>query len=380
MESRPIIFHRSGAVSDWHCPRSRFYGYEIYGRGISPPETQLSLYLGTLIHDGVAAMVHNVPIEKIVEAGVRQLRAKLLEGRGPHGPKELDSDAQYFAEEQCALAEGLLRGFYRARWPQICEAYPEVVLCEKELVYDYEIDGQQLRFLSKPDLVRRDKEGNLWVFEWKTTSSNKEEWIHQWETAVQVHAQIKTIETALGEPVAGCIVQGFYKSYVSQWNRLESIFAYAYHKPGEPPFSKPIWAYEYKAGLRKSPIWQREGGVKQWVEEMPIPLLASQFPCTPPIFVKDRLVDAFFKQQGHREVQINDFMEQTHPDDEGYDEMLGVVFPQHFESCNAWSRPCSFKRLCFGADVVPLSIGYTLRHSHHELEEQALNESSTTAQ
>ena len=113
-ETREIIFHRSGATTDWSCPRKRYYGYEYLGRGISPPETQYELYLGTLIHDGVAAMAHDVPIDSIVDAGTAQLRAKLLEGR------EFDSDAQFLADEQCALAEGLLRGFHRAIWPRIC--------------------------------------------------------------------------------------------------------------------------------------------------------------------------------------------------------------------------------------------------------------------
>ena len=364
MTTSPIIFHRSGAVCDWSCPRKRFWNYEFLDRGIAPPEMQLELYLGQLIHDSVAAMVHNVPLEAIVEAGVKQLRGKLLEGR------ELDSDAQFFAEEQCALAEGLIRGFYRARWPQICEAYPEVILCEKELSYGYELDGRKLLFLSKPDLVRRDKDGQLWVFEWKTTGSNKEEWIHQWETAVQVHAQIRTVETHLGEPVAGCIVQGFHKSYVSQWNRLESIFCYYYGSPGNPPFEKPKISYEYKAGLRKHPVWLLDGGVKKWVEEMPLALLSSQFPQTPPVFLRPELVEAFFRQQGYREIMIRDARELLETEQE--EQVMDRLFPQHWDSCNMYNRPCPYRRLCFGAPTDPLSIGYEIRVSHHTLEQQEL--------
>lgn len=631
LSNHPILFHRSGATTDWLCPRRRFWNYEFLGRGIVAPETQLELYFGTLIHDGIDALVHSVSIDDIVDKGVKQLRAKLLEGR------ELDSDAQFFAEEQCALAEGLLRGFHKARWGQICNDYPDVVMAEKELTYDYEVDGQKLQFLSKPDLVRRDREGNLWVFEWKTTSSNKEEWCvspetklltsdlrwvqagavsvgdalvgveefpsktgkrqarkwqsgkvvranrvqkpcyrvrlddgtevtcskdhqwlvpkdqsfrtaggtlnaswvrtdaiapgtkllkvvepwdeaaynaydrgylgaafdgegtllqgkkaqpvvtfsqsdnemlskvkaalercgieftgpypqrrkkpnprhrqnywirvcgksnvmkllgltradrllakfdvnqfngafpiktvrvvacdylgwqevvslettshtfiaagivshncHQWETAIQVHAQIRTVEAHLGEPVAGCVVQGFYKSYVSQWNRLESIFCYGYHHPGNPPFERPRWAFEYKAGLKKFPIWQRDGGVKQWVMEMPPALLSSQFPCTPPIFVKEEMVQAFFRQQGRREVAIRRARDQfTETPDL---RLLDDVFPQHFESCNAWHRECPYRRLCFGAEADPLSIGFQLRQSHHQMEQEQFND------
>lgn len=375
MGTHPIVFFRSSSTCDWICPRKRFYNYELNGRGIVAPETPYELYLGQLVHDAIAAMVHNVPIEEIVLAGITQLRAKMLEGH------ELDSDAQYLAEEQCALAEGLIRGFHKIRWPQICAEYPEVVMCEKELIYDYEINGQQLRFLSKPDLVRRDKEGLLWCFEWKTTSSNKEEWVKQWETAVQVHAQIKTIEAALGEPVAGCIVQGMYKSYISQWNRCESIFCYFYGHPGNPPFEKPRVSYEYKAGLRKTPVWQKDGGVKQWVEDMPAALLASQFPQTPPIFLREHLVDAFFRQQGHREIQIREARASLLDGacTETPKGIMDIVFPQHWESCNAWNRPCEFKRLCFGAPCNPLEIGYQLRVSHHSSERDERSASSRNA-
>lgn len=340
------------------------------GRGIAPQETTLDLFLGSVIHDGIAAMIHGVDIDDIVRAGVEQLSAKLLEGRANN------DDARFFAKEQCALAEGLLRGFHRLHWPRIVADYPEVVLCEKELTYDYVLDGTALRFLSKPDLVRRAKDGGLWVFEWKTTSSNKEEWIHQWETAVQVHAQIKTVEEHLKEPVAGCIVQGFYKGYVSQWNRQESMLIYAYHHPGNPPWEKPRWAYEYKPGLKKYPVWQKEGGVKQWVAEMPLALLASQFPQTPPIFVKDELVEAFFRQQGLREIAIKSALNMD-PYGEADQRTMDRLFPQHFESCNAWNRPCAFRRLCFGAEVDPMDIGYTPRVSHHQMEQDAIDASDS---
>jgi len=126
--------------------------------------------------------------------------------------------------------------------------------------------------------------------------------------------------------------------------------------------------------MRKSAVWQKDGGVKRWVEEMPPALLASQFPRTPPIFVNERLVDKFFKQQGRREIEIQEFAERTHPKDENFEDILDVVFPQHWESCNMYNRPCPYKRLCFGAEVDPLSIGYTPRYSHHPLEQQQLDE------
>ena len=373
MDVRPIIFSRTAATVDWQCRMKRFWNFEFAGRGLTAPELPYELYLGQLVHDGVAAMAHNVPIDEIVKAGITQLKAKLLEGLMPDGsPRELNSDAQLFADEQCALAEGMLRGFYRVCWPGICVEYPEVVMVERELVYDYEVDGHLLRFLSKPDLVRRAKDGSIWVLELKTTGSNKEEWIKQWTTAVQVHAQLKAVERALGEEPAGCIVQGFYKGYLDRrYGRWESPFCYAYHSPGNPPFEKPKWALEYKYGLKKHPLWLKDGGVKQWINEMPLPMLASQFPRTPPIFIQERLIEEFFLQQGLREIEIKKHRAE-HRQDGPLPLSFHRTFPKQFESCNAYSRVCQYKRLCFGAPVDPLTIGYTQRYSHHPLEEEAL--------
>lgn len=368
--SKPLIFHRSAATTDWACPRKRYWNYEHDGRGVSPPETQIELYLGTLIHDGVYGLVQGHDIDTIVKAGVEQLRTKLLEGR------ELDADAQHLADEQCALAEGMLRGFNKAVWPGIRAQYPDVVLVEKELVYDYKLAGQAMRFLAKPDLVLRGPDG-LVYFEWKTTSSNKEEWIHQWETAVQLHSACRAIEAQLGEPVTQVIVQGFYKSYVSQYNRLESIFCYGYHSPGNPPFEKARWAYDWKNGMRKAPTWQRDGGVRRWIEEMPPSLLASQFPQTPPIFVNERLVEAFFRQQGLREQTIRDGREWLKERPEDAEQIMDSIFPQHWDSCNMYNRPCPYKRLCFGAPVDPLTIGFTPRYSHHPLEQAEIDAKDT---
>lgn len=362
----PIYYSRSAVVSDWTCPRKRYYGYEYLGRGISPTSTALPLYMGILVHDGIAAITAGLSIDEIVSAGKSQFRAHLLEGHPD------DPDAQHFAEEQCALVEGMLRGYAKHIWPRLQEEY-EVVACEQEMVYEH--DG--LHFMAKPDLLLRHKEsGDLVYVEFKSTSSVKDKWIGSWNTAVQLHSSIRAVEATLGEPVTQVIVQGLNKGYVSQYDRQESIFCYAYHKAGQPPFQKDTISYIYKAGLKKYPVWQLPGGVKKWVEEMPENLLSQQLPITPPIFINGELVDAFFRQRATREHEIRHGREQIAyaKTNESAQAILDDVFPQYFEECSpGWGDGCQFRKLCHGKKVDPLTIGYSMRVSHHQIEEDQLN-------
>jgi hypothetical protein len=366
METKPLILYsRSAVTTDWTCKRKRYWNYEYSGRGLSPATTALPLYFGILIHDGMAAIAAGIDIDEICEAAIKQFRGHLLEG------VDDDFESHTFAEEQCALGEGLLRGFYRLHWPRLMEEY-EIIFCEQELTYEH--DG--LTFMAKPDLILRQKEtGDLVYLEFKTTSSIKDQWMTSWQTAVQLHSTVRAVEAKLGEKVERVIVQGLYKSYVSQYNRQESIFCYGYHKPGTPPFNKEQWQYVYAAGFKKSPIWKREGGVKRWVEEMPINLLSQQLPQTPPIFVNNDLVDAFFRQCAVRERDIRDarnaIIEAGAEDSQG---MLDTYFPQNFEACSpGWGTGCQYKKLCHGNLNDPLKAGFTMRYSHHQMEQDQID-------
>lgn len=370
MDTKPaILYSRSAVVTDWTCPRKRFYNYEYMGRGITPNETFLELFLGQTVHDGLAAIAHDIPIDDICTAGIQQLKENILTSMsGQH-------NVEYFANEQAALVEGMLRGFHRIIWPTMKHQYPDVVAVEQEMVYEH--DG--LTFLAKPDLIVRDREGCLWYVEYKTTSTNKEQWINSWQTAVQLHSSVRAVEATLNEKVTGVVVQGLYKGYVS-YEKQNSPFCYAYHKPGEPPFTKEQWAYDYKPGLKKYPVWEKEGGVKAWVLGMPEFVLSGQFPQVPPIFLNEHLIDRFFKQQSNREHVIRSARNviATTDNDEIRQRMLDDTFPQHFEACNpGWGKGCAYRKLCHGLAKDPLEAGFTMRTSHHELEENALNAASS---
>lgn len=357
------LYDRSRVTTDWQCPRKRYLGYEYEGKGIATQSTHLELFLGTTLHDGLAAIAHfqrlgvEIDINTIAATANAQMVANLL----PETGLKEETD---FAYEQAALVEGLLRGFYKHVWPRMMKQYPEIVAIEQEMTYVHE----NLTFMAKPDLVVRDTEGSVWYIEYKSTSSKKEGWTNSWNTAVQLHSTIRAIESTIGEKVTGVVVQGLYKGFES-YGKQSSPFCYAYKRNGNPPFTKDEVAYEYKAGFKRSPTWEMEGGVAKWVDGMPPTVLADQFPVTPPIFVKDNLIDAFFRQRATRENEIMVAMEVLEQPESDKGVVLDMVFPQRFDQCfPGYGKPCGYSRICHGHVENPLTAGYVFREPHHQFE------------
>jgi len=140
----------------------------------------LELQMGILLHDSLAAIASqyvdasSVDIDTIAHAAATDLYTYLT-----FGLKE--GDDFLYAREQAALIEGMLRGFYKALLATPNGAIPEDIAIEQEMSYEYE----GLLFMCKPDLVAVDTNGEVAYIEYKSTSSKKDEWTAQWDTAVQ---------------------------------------------------------------------------------------------------------------------------------------------------------------------------------------------------
>ena len=217
MDTHPIRFvDRSRIVTDWTCPRKRYWQYEYLGRGIQPDVTSLELFLGTALHDGLARIAdqHLLNTESpqvLIDAIASQAQRDVFESLSATPVGEIpDPDTLTFAAEQAALVEGILRGFYRYGWPRLLQEGWKIVAVEREVLYSI---SAILKFMSKPDLILEDPEGNWWYVEFKSTSSKKSSWIDQWATAVQLHSSVEAVRETLGHEVTGVIVQGLYKGY-----------------------------------------------------------------------------------------------------------------------------------------------------------------------
>lgn len=367
------LVDRSRITRDWTCQRARFFNYEYKGKGITRSTTSLPLALGIAVHDSLAtiATMHRdlegrVDIDAIADNARTSIITSLVEANaGEEG--SLD-----FANEQAALVEGQIRGFYKYVWPRLISQYPNIIAIEQEMEFNL---SNSLVFMSKPDLILGDSNDDWTYIEYKTTSSKSVDWINSWNTAVQVHSTIKAVESTLGKAPSSVIVQGLYKGFKS-YNKQNSPFCYAYKRTGNPPFTKDEVVYDYKTGFKKYPTWELPGGTKAWVDGMPDEVLADLFPQTPSIYIDHDLVDAFFRQVQSREGEIRDGMEIINGEGE-HMQALDAYFPQKFSECSpAYGFGCEFKELCFGHGQDPLETGFQFREPHHLQEMEQFNNES----
>lgn len=368
-DSKPLIFYdRSRVTTDWKCRRARYLGYEYQGKGLTSGGIHLELFMGTTIHDALSGIANGVDIEAIALAAKQQLSDALFSA------SQSEPGIDQFIAEQTALTEGLVRGFHRHVWPRLLAQYPTIVAVEQEMTFRHNEAGQPdpdgtFWFMSKPDLILEDKEGNLFYIEYKSTSSNKDTWVNSWQDAVQLHSTCRAVEQTLGRPVTGVVVQGLYKGYQA-YNKQNSPFCYTYHRPGVPPFNKPEHRYEYAAGYKRYPVWLKDGGIKEWVENMPENMLTEQFPQTPPIFINDKLVDAFFRQRAEREAEIALASRGAENPDPAVGQLiLDMSFDQDFSQCRpSFGKGCQFRKICHGRGGDPLQLGFSYRQPHHDPE------------
>lgn len=357
---------RTRTTTDWTCARKRFLNYHVERTGVAHRDLKLELFLGIIIHDALAAIAFQ-------HRGSGRADIDDIASKAGAAVLETLEDGTDFAREKATLVEGLLRGFHRHVWPRLMLRFPKIVAIEQEMQYEM-ADG--MIFMSRPDLILESPEGEWVYIEYKSTSSKKDEWINQWGAAVQVHSTIRAVEQTLGKAPSQVIVQGLYKGWMS-YGKLASPIVYGYKSAGQPPFSKDRFSYDYEKGFFRTPVWALPGGIKKWIEEMPEDILSNQFPQTPPIFVKDDMIDAFFRQRVMRESEIRLAMQMMEAQPEMSQAILDVTFPQKFEACNpGWGTGCEYRAICFGNPEDLVLAGYEPREPHHDLETEQLNAKS----
>jgi hypothetical protein len=231
--------------------------------------------------------------------------------------------------------------------------------------------------MSKPDLILANEAGENFYIEYKSTSSKKEEWINSWNTAIQLHSTVRAVEATLGISVVGVQIVGLYKGYRS-YDKQNSPFCYAYRRPPSPPFTVEDLSVEYKSGYKRYPTHLLTGGVKAWVDCLPEALLTEQFPMSPPIYIKEELVDTFFRQRALREGEISHALQMITVDEDGKivglaRDFIDAFFPQRFDQCQpAYGKGCPYRRICHGGVDRPLEQGFEMREPHHDPERLAL--------
>ena len=392
---------RSRILAGQRCPRERYLAYHHLGTGLQKKSKGLPLQFGSAFHEGAEVLLtpqvvpdNKVRIEIAVNTAKKFLRTQFeVAGVSFDGetPDDIQKAMEYGQEEQMALAEGLLRGWFAYEGEQFLDTF-EVIEVEAEGRANIADD---LVLMFRPDAVVREKAtGDHYVISWKTRSKHDKRSADQDKHDMQSISEVFGVMQDRGIKVEGVLYKIIIKGQrrKDNWTGLYmqgSHLAYGWKKLGNGGGDEAewSWAYEFEKedgsgssrlgkGWKKCPIWRDyPGGVKQWITDLSanqifprhIDALQAIFPQSLPVERRKDEVESWVRQTTAQEREIGDSVKtvQSWEDEpESFKESLDAYFPQYTHSCHSYSG-CSFLDVCWNG--VPAEVGevYQIRSANH---------------
>jgi hypothetical protein len=331
---------------------------------------------------------------------------------------------QYGKEEQCALAEGLLRAWWAFEGERFLSTF-EVLEVEKEgraaltekIAGPWEEDirpeeghyvKDELVLMFRPDALVREREtGDLYIISWKTCSTFSKRTIdqakHDTQSMSEAWGWMESHNHRGGEYTQGrhAQIEGvLYKWIVKgsrrkdEWDGLYKqgshlVYGWVKLATEKSEFPEWSWCYEFETedgknsrlgkGWQKKPIWSAyPGGVKAWVEALShneifprhVNALEAVFPQAMPVERRADEIESWKRQVVAQETPIPMKAEavESSPTEEIRQEALDIHFPQHTHSCHSYSG-CPFLDVCWGGPEIasdPIGSGlYEPRSQNH---------------
>lgn len=169
---------RSRLLAYQHCPRQRYFEYEIPTNGEVPgvvsTKLDLDLLVGSCFHRGVEGILIDrkhgseplYTVDDAVKLALDEFWDAVKTRGGILGEGE---DAYYVYNEHAALVEALVRGWEKFSLPQLLDRYV-IVEVEEEYLGLFEIPGFKLHFGARVDALLMEKDTlDLHVLSLKTT-------------------------------------------------------------------------------------------------------------------------------------------------------------------------------------------------------------------
>ena len=421
---------RTSILTYQRCPREYWYSRHAGGKGLQKKSKGLPLQFGGAFHEGCEVLLTLNPREYLctnppttnVDLAVQRAHNFLRDQFDNHAisfdnetPDDLQKAMEYGQEEQMALAEGLLRGWWSYEGEAFLENF-EVIEVEQE---GRATLADDLVLMFRPDALVRDKQsGDLYVISWKTCATFQKRNIDQAKHDMQSISEVFGVEqlmglqsaaeaqemaNKLGTSVAwgtnGTRVEGVLYRWIVKGQRRKddwtglytqgSHLIYGWRKLGSSADDAEwSWSYEWKGedvnpktgklvthklgkGWKKVPIWREyPGGVKQWISDLSanqifprhIDALQAIFPQSLPVERRKDEVESWKRQVIAQESRIDDSLMALSLGRDQED--LDYHFPQHTNSCHSYSG-CSFIPICW--ENAPAEVGelYQIRSANH---------------
>lgn len=374
---------RSRQVAFQKCPRLRFLGYELGGRGIQPSIPSLDMELGKGIHEGVALLLAGKGLEEAIAEANHWNHLEL--------PSTLTSLLKY-----SQLQEGLIRAFFKTWYPKLKEKFRIIGKPEQEMVAP--LDNQNgVLHMSRPDAVLQDKvSGDFGVWSIKTTSFNDRDALElEYRTDVQGYAEMWAAEQHFQTPM--------------KWSQMFFIFTGRKEVGEEGIFHQsPVYlgwwkddgfggvklahSYWWKEGKEKKGLgkgWQRfnvaeqyEGGIQKWIDDLGEGKIQPEagnpledlFFCPPAHYRDSAKVEEWRISTLFQEDEIwksSALYNDPSTQEELKDYILARNFPKHQSSCIYMKTPCMMYQLCHGTAGEledPFNHGFAWRKLNHPQE------------
>lgn len=402
---------RSRILAAQRCPRERYLAYHHLGTGLQKKSKGLPLQFGGAFHEGSEVLLtaqvvpdNKVRIEIAVNTAKKFLRTQFeisavsFDGETPD---DIQKAMEYGQEEQMALAEGLLRGWWAYEGEAFLENF-EVIEVEQEgratLADDFVL-------MFRPDALVRDKQsGDLYVISWKTCATFQKRNIDQAKHDMQSISEVFGIQNGRNtnpnsenvtyedaQKIEGVLYKWIVKGQrrKDNWDGLykqSSHLIYGWKKLGNGGGDEAewSWAYEFEKedgsgssrlgkGWKKVPIWREyPGGVKQWIEDLAanqifprhIDALQAIFPQSLPVERRKDEVESWKSQVVAQEMRVAESLIDLDETMLGFDEELDKRFPQHTNSCHSYSG-CSFIPICWENALAKVGELYQIRSANH---------------
>lgn len=389
---------RTGILTYQRCPREYWYSRQACGKGLQKKSKGLPLQFGSAFHEGTEELLlQDEGAEKgeHIELAVTRARKFLIEQFASktisfdgETPDDIQKAMEYGQEEQMALAEGLLRGWFAYEGEQFLDTF-EVVEVEQEGKANLSDD---LVLMYRPDAVVREKAtGDHYIISWKTTSTFSSRNIKQAKVDMQSMSEVFGVVQSRGISVEGVLYKIAVKGQrrKDNWDGLykqSSHLSYGWKKLGNGGGDEAewSWAYEFEKedgsgssrlgkGWKKCPIWRDyPGGVKQWITDLSanqifprhIDALQAIFPQSLPVERRKDEVESWVRQTVAQEKRIAENLIELDETMLGFDEELDKRFPQHTHSCHSYSG-CSFIPVCWEGVKAEVGELYQIRSANH---------------
>lgn len=364
------VISRSSHEAFTRCPRRFYYNYLYQGTGFEPPSQATYLQIGLAVHKGMEVMLTpGVDEEGLYDRAAAEAVKEWERLTLPHYTLALEERNQKVMDELAegaALVEALVRGWFLTRYVEFTRLY-EVLMVEKEVRVSL---SASITLAARADAVVRERlTGAIYVLNHKTTqdkATSTADWTEQWQNSIQMWTEALAMESVLGEPVQGCLVEGFYKGYRKEGKHISPLI-YGYRKatPDGQWMYQPTYTRE--KGWERFPVWEAEfptgDGVRGWLALLSKDLISSHYYRSLPILKNHQVVEDWLAQVVRRETDVQYILE-PHVAEK---DRLSFFWQNWGKQCTF----CPYEPVCRGRASMGdlISAGHLKeREDHHKME------------